>query len=172
MVFLDRALYFDSSLFCVDKWHSFWFLQKFLRGEAGDPLSSFLFVIVMEAFSGMIAAAIDSGFISGFLVGASLSERVNISHLLFVDDMLVLCEANLDQICSIKVLLVCFEAVSSLKVNMAKLTLILVGDVVNVGELAGVLGCGTASLPLKYLGLPLGACFKAKPIWDDIMENV
>ena len=43
---------------------------------------------------------------------------------------------------------------------------------VNVGELASVLGCGTASLPLKYLGLPLDACFKAKPIWDDIMEKV
>jgi hypothetical protein len=61
-----------------------------LRGEAGDPLSSFVFVIVMEAFSRMIADAIDSGFISGFLVGASLSKRVNISHLLFANDMLVL----------------------------------------------------------------------------------
>jgi hypothetical protein len=55
---------------------------------------------------------------------------------------------------------------------MAKSALVPVGDVVNVGELASVLGCGTASLPLKYLGLPLGACFKAKPIWDDIMEKV
>jgi hypothetical protein len=36
--------------------------------------------------------------------------------------------------------------------------------VVNVGELAGILGYGTASLPMKYIGLPLGACFKAKTI--------
>jgi hypothetical protein len=55
---------------------------------------------------------------------------------------------------------------------MAKSTLVPVGDVDNVEELAGVLGCGTTSLPLKYLGLPLGACFKAKSIWDDIMEKV
>jgi hypothetical protein len=68
----------------------------------GDPLSPFLFVIFMEAFSRMIAVAINSGFISSFLVGASLFERVNISHLLFVDDTLVFCRVNLDQIRSIK----------------------------------------------------------------------
>ena len=47
---------------------------------------------------------------------------------------------------------------------MAKSALVSVGDVDNVGELAGVLGCGTSSLPLNYLGLPLCACFKAKSI--------
>jgi hypothetical protein len=31
-----------------------------------------------------------------------------------------------------------------------------------VGELAGILGCGTSSMPLKYLGLSLAAGFKAK----------
>jgi hypothetical protein len=55
---------------------------------------------------------------------------------------------------------------------MAKSALVPVGDMVNVGESAIVLGCGMASLPLKYFGLPLGVCFKAKPIWDDIMEKV
>ena len=55
---------------------------------------------------------------------------------------------------------------------MAKSALVPIGDVVNEGELVGVSGCGTAFLPLKYLGLPLGACFKTKTIWDDIMEKV
>jgi hypothetical protein len=72
--------------------------------------------------------------------------------------------ANLDQICSIKALLVCFKVIFGLKVNMAKSALVVVGDVDNVGELASVLGCGMASLPLNYPGLPLGACFKAKSI--------
>jgi hypothetical protein len=68
----------------------------------GDPLSPFLFVIVMEAFSMMIATAIDHGRISSFSVRASLFERVNISHLLFADDNLVFCGGTLDQIRSIK----------------------------------------------------------------------
>jgi hypothetical protein len=36
----------------------------------------------------------------------------------------------------------------------------------NVDGLVGILGCGVFSLTLKYLGLPLGASFKAKSIWD------
>jgi hypothetical protein len=39
-------------------------------------------------------------------------------------------------------------------------------------EIGWRLGYGMASLPLKYIGLPLGACFKAKTILDDIMEKV
>ena len=84
---------------------------------------------------------------------------------------MVFCGANFDQIQSIKALLVCFEVVSGLKVNLAKSALLPVGEADNLG-LADVLGCGMASLSLKYLGLPLGASFKAKSIWDDILEKV
>jgi hypothetical protein len=35
----------------------------------------------------------------------------------------------------------------------------------NVGQLAGLLGCGFGEVPLKYLGLPLGASFKLKTMW-------
>jgi hypothetical protein len=97
---------------------------------------------------------------------------INISHLLFSDDTLVFCGANVDHMFSLKALLVRFEAVLGLKVNMAKSALAPVGNVDNAIELAGPLGCMTSSLPLKYLGLPLGAHFKAKAIWDDIVEKI
>jgi hypothetical protein len=51
---------------------------------------------------------------------------------------------------------------------LAKLVLVLVGDV-NLDDLSGILGCGVSYLPLKYLGIPLGAPFKAKFIWDDVV---
>ncbi|XP_059446565.1 uncharacterized protein LOC132178130 [Corylus avellana] len=65
-----------------------------------------------------------------------------------------------------------FEAASGLKVNLAKSVLIPVGNVEQVGRLAGILGCGVASLPVKYLGLPLGASYKAKHIWDGVIEKI
>jgi hypothetical protein len=49
-----------------------------------------------------------------------------------------------------------FEAASGLKVNLANLELILVGNVEQEDLLAGILGCRVAFLPVKYLGLPLG----------------
>jgi hypothetical protein len=42
----------------------------------------------------------------------------------------------------------------------------------NVVELASIFGCGTSSLPLKYLGMPLGACHRATSTWDDIVVNM
>ena len=77
--------------------------------------------------------------------------------------------ANSNHIRSIRALFVCFETVSGLKENMAKSVLI---PVDNVGDLAGILGCKTNSIMLKYLGLPLGACYKAKSIWYDIVEKI
>jgi hypothetical protein len=47
-----------------------------------------------------------------------------------------------------------------------------VGNVNNVDELAGILGCGTSSLPLKHLGLPPRACYKAESIWTGIVEKI
>jgi len=55
---------------------------------------------------------------------------------------------------------------------LAKSELVLVGNVNDVEDLAGILGCGVLSLPLKYLGLSLQASYKAKSIWDDIIEKI
>jgi hypothetical protein len=126
----------------------------------------------MKAFSIMISTSIRHGSLSSFSVGSRPSKTINISHLLFADDTLVFCGENYDNICSLRLLLICFEVVSGLKVNMAKSVLVPMGNVDNVVELAGLLGSETSSLPLKYLGLPLGAHFKTKSSWDGIVEKI
>jgi hypothetical protein len=105
-------------------------------------------------------------------VGSGRNGVFNISHILFADDTLVFCGANLDHLRFLRVLLLSFEAVSGLKINLAKSVLVYVGDVDNMDELAGIMGCGVSSLPLKYLGLPLGTPFKAKSIWDDVVGKI
>jgi hypothetical protein len=136
----------------------------------GDPLSPFLFVLVMEAFSRMISAIYSRGLISGFFVGTREVDWVEVSHLLFADDTLIFCGADASQISHMGALLVCFEVVSGLKVNLSKSTLVPVGSLDDVDQLAGHLGCGTSDLPLKYLGLPLGASFKLKAMWRDLED--
>ena len=49
---------------------------------------------------------------------------------------------------------------SGLRINLEKSKLVPVGEVHNLDVLVGLLGCRHSSLPLKYLGLPLGTKFK------------
>uniref|UniRef100_A0A2N9EFL4 Reverse transcriptase domain-containing protein n=1 Tax=Fagus sylvatica TaxID=28930 RepID=A0A2N9EFL4_FAGSY len=68
--------------------------------------------------------------------------------------------------------LIWFEATSGLQINLGKSELVPVGVVPCIEELADILGCKTSKLPIKYLGLPLGAKFKAKDIWNPIIEKM
>jgi hypothetical protein len=131
-------------------------------------LSPLLFVIVMEALSKLFSVTVQRGFLSGFSVGFGSSGVINISHLLFANDTLVFCGANPDHLHYLHLLFLSFEAVSDLKINLAKSVLVLVGY---VDELAGILGCGVSS-PLKYLDLLLGAPFKAKSYWDEVVGKI
>jgi hypothetical protein len=53
---------------------------------------------------------------------------------------------------------------------LSKSALVPVGSRGEVDQLAGLLGCGMGDLPLKYLGLPLGASFKLKAMWVDLED--
>jgi len=120
----------------------------------------------MEALSRMIYAMVKRGLLSGFSVGPLNVGAFNISHLLFVDDTLIFCGTSPDHLQNLRCLFLCFEVVLGLRINLAKSDLVPVGNVNNVEGLAGILGYRVSSLPMKYLGLPVGASFKAKSKWD------
>jgi hypothetical protein len=66
-----------------------------------------------------------------------------------------------------------FEAVSGLRTSLVKSELDSVGNVINAEGLASTLGSMVCSLPMmKYLGLLLRARFKAKSIWNDVIEKI
>jgi hypothetical protein len=66
----------------------------------------------------------------------------------------------------------CFEAVTGLGVNMGKSELVSVGAVPNVSQLTDILCCRVGVLPMSYLGMPLGASFKAAAVWNPILEKI
>lgn len=127
-------------------------------------MSPLLFVIVIEALGKMISATVSWGLLFGFSVGTGSDGRIDISHLLCVDDTLILCGTVPDHLRLLRCLFLCFEVVSGLKINLAKSEFVSVGIVNNVEGLAKILGCRVSSLPKKYLGLSLGASFKGKSI--------
>ena len=46
------------------------------------------------------------------------------------------------------------------------------GDVPNLQVLTDIMGCRIGSLPMSYLGMPLGANFKSKTVWNSIMKKM
>ena len=46
-----------------------------------------------------------------------------------------------------------------------------IGEVPNVYVLAEILGCRIESLPITYLGMPLGASHKSPTVWNPILEK-
>ena len=137
-----------------------------------DPLSPLLFVLVMEALGRMLDKVVHEGHLSGFSMGNSEGRSLAVPHLLFADDTLIFCDDDLNQILILHMIFIWFVAVSGLKINLGKSELVPVGVVHNIDLLLNVLGCKQGSLPMKYLGLPLGANFKEKTIWNPILEKM
>ena len=73
----------------------------------------------MNAFSKMLDKAVRNGLMSSIRVGPT-GNSLQVTHLLFADDTLVLCDANLGQILFLQLVLFWFEVVSGLKINMGK----------------------------------------------------
>ena len=97
---------------------------------------------------------------------------VHISHLLFADNTILFCNASGEQLLSIRLALSCFQFFTSLKVNVGKSEIIPIREVNNLDALANILSCKVGSLPMKYLGMPLGTSFKTASIWNPILEKM
>ncbi|GKC66174.1 putative RNA-directed DNA polymerase, eukaryota, reverse transcriptase zinc-binding domain protein [Tanacetum coccineum] len=121
----------------------------------GDPLSPFLFIIAVEALSIALKEVKSKHIFEGVKVG---SNKVDISHLQFADDALILGKWSIDNAKNLCRILRCFNLASGLKVNFSKSKLFGVGvSTSETNNLAYFLNCQPSKLPCSYLGLPIGA---------------
>lgn len=81
-----------SSIFVHGNPTSFFQCTRDLR--QGDPLSPYLFIMVMEMLSHILNRAIERGFLVDISVCGRRCEGMELSYLLFVDDTLILCNAS------------------------------------------------------------------------------
>ncbi|WMV25457.1 hypothetical protein MTR67_018842 [Solanum verrucosum] len=137
----------------------------------GDPISPFLFILAMEGLSKMIQKASSLHWIEPIKIGRDPTSQANVSHLLYADDTLIFCGAERSQVMQLNLTLFIFEAISGLHMNMQKSTIYPVNEVLNLEELADIMGCNIGSFPSTYLGIPLGAQHKSTEIWTGVIEK-
>ncbi|CAL1413192.1 unnamed protein product [Linum trigynum] len=136
----------------------------------GDPLSPGLFTMIMELLSFLLNKLKEDGKIRGFCMNESNGDG-EVTHLLFVDDTLIFCEASYDEVLYILAALVCFKAITGLKINLEKSIMIPVGDVPNPDYFAALFGCNRSREVSKYLVFPLGAKVNSSTIWEPIIDK-
>jgi hypothetical protein len=85
--------------------------------KQGDPLAPFLFLLVVEGFSGVMRRAVELNLFKGFTVGRG---GVVVSHLQYADDTLLIGEASVTNLWTLKAILRGFEMASGLKINFWK----------------------------------------------------
>ncbi|CAN1254586.1 LINE-1 reverse transcriptase homolog [Linum perenne] len=136
----------------------------------GDSLSPFLFIIVMEVLSQFFIKARRANLIEGFFMNEE-ERSGEVHHILYADDAMVFCGNSREQVQQILAILICFEAVSGLKVNVHKLVMYTIGEVDDGESLAGILGCSLGSFPTTYLGLPLGCRSTSRKTWEPVVNN-
>nr|GEX76746.1 RNA-directed DNA polymerase, eukaryota [Tanacetum cinerariifolium] len=138
--------------------------------KQGDPLSPFLFILVMESLHISFQRIVDAGRFHGIKMGGG---SVNISHMFYVDDAVFIgqwCESNITTIVHV---LKCFHKASGLRINMCKSKIMGVhvdGDMVK--NAAKKLGCLVLKTPFSYLGSIVGGSMHRRQSWIDIVDKV
>ncbi|KAA0059752.1 F17F8.5 [Cucumis melo var. makuwa] len=116
----------------------------------GDPLSPFLFVMVMEVLSRMLNKIPQS------FQFHHRCEKVKLTYLTFADDLMIFCAADEPSIRFIRECLQKFGELSGLFANPRKSSIFVAGvNNENASHLAACMGFVRGNLPIRYLGLPL-----------------
>ncbi|KAL7167071.1 hypothetical protein ACSBR2_037692 [Camellia fascicularis] len=109
------------------------------------------------------------GLIKGAVIG---HKETNVTYLQFVDDTVVFCKAEEQEILNVKRILRCFEVLFGLRINFYKSHVCGVGVQEEVlADFAEKLNCQSKKLPFMYLGLPLGASPKRRSIWLPVINK-
>ena len=133
----------------------------------GDPLSPYLFSLVMEAFT----LSLESGLRCRRWETFSMEGCPVVSHLLFADDILLFLKPTRRSITFLFHLIEDFGNESGLHINKSKSAIFFAKSVTSGLLLARAVQITVGKLPIKYLGLPLFASSKRSSLFDPLIEK-
>ncbi|KAE8798604.1 hypothetical protein D1007_26086 [Hordeum vulgare] len=93
--------------------------------KQGYPISSLLFNLAVDALAGILDKARQAGNLKGAV--SHLIPGGGVTHLQYADDTMIMVEGSALDIVNRKFLLMCFEAMSGLKIKFDKSELVVVG---------------------------------------------
>ncbi|GJZ75907.1 RNA-directed DNA polymerase, eukaryota, reverse transcriptase zinc-binding domain protein [Tanacetum coccineum] len=119
----------------------------------GDPMSPYLFTLVMEILNLLMVRKVGSNRSFQYYFGCN---KLKITHICFADDLLMFCHGDVDSIRIIKEFIKEFGDVSRLLPNYSKSTIIF-GSVNDEDRqrILDICPFKVESIPVKYLGVPL-----------------
>lgn len=135
----------------------------------GDPLSPFLFILMMEGLGRLIKQAKAEGKIKGL----QLSENgQTLTHQQFVEDTMLQGVPTVKSL-AYKQLLIDFGMATGMEVNLFKSKIFVFNiNIVIQRNISRILGFQRDSLPLQYLGVPLTAKPLHKSIWEPVINKM
>ncbi|GKD38272.1 RNA-directed DNA polymerase, eukaryota, reverse transcriptase zinc-binding domain protein [Tanacetum coccineum] len=143
---------------------------QFHKGlKQGDPLSPFLFILVMESLHISFQRVVDDGLFKGINLNSSL----HLSHLFYADDAIFMGQWNQDNIDTLIHVLDIFHRASGLRINMSKSKLLgICVEANNLKYAAEKIGCSILKTPFTYLGARVGAQMSRINAWKEITDGM
>ncbi|GJZ34169.1 RNA-directed DNA polymerase, eukaryota, reverse transcriptase zinc-binding domain protein [Tanacetum coccineum] len=136
----------------------------------GDPISPYLFTLVMEVFNMIMITNIGENGKFKYHYGC---KDLKLTHMCFVDDLLVLCNRDTESLKVVKKSLDDFSSVSRLFPNLSKSTIFFgsISDSLKE-DMLKILPFKCGKLPIKYLGVPLLAKRLGVKDCQSLIDNV
>ena len=135
----------------------------------GDPISPYLFVLVMDTLSQILHQQISNGSFKYHWK----CDKLNISHLCFADDLLILFNGDVESANLVRQSLDLFFLFTGLQANNGKSCLFFsnVEDLM-VDQILTILTFEKGQLPIRYLGIPLITTKLKKQDCESLVNNI